>query len=170
MIEAHETKWLLACEVLAPLFSKCGKRQYFAVLIGKNKRLLAQGYNGSPPGHEHCEDGACPRLIDDSEPGSAYGNCVAQHAEAGALLWSNRSEREGTTLIVNGPPCYECSKLIASSGVARLVCFFDFQYKDWPRCVDMMLKSNIEVVAIPKQSILNESPYVDKVRKALTNG
>jgi dCMP deaminase len=154
MIESHESKWLIACEMLAPLFSKCAKRQYFCVIIGKNKRLFAQGYNGAPPGHDHCDDGACPRLHLSSEPGSSYGNCIAQHAEAGALLWSNRTEREGATLIVNGPPCFDCSKLIASSGISKVICFYDETYKDWPRCLDMMMKSNIEVIAMRKKDVI----------------
>lgn len=122
----HEVKWMQACRMLAPLFSTCSRRQYFAVVLGPNRRVAGVGYNGAPSGMPHCVDGGCPRGRSNVPHGSSYANdegfCVAQHAEAGALLWSDVALRQGGTLIVNGPPCLECARLIASSGVKR-VCF-----------------------------------------------
>jgi dCMP deaminase len=142
----HEAKWLKACDVLAPIFSTCAKRQYFAVVLAPNKRVAGVGYNGSPPGMAHCVDGACPRLHENAANGSNYDSCISQHAEAGALLWSDQSLRQGGTLIVNGPPCMGCAKLVASSGVSRLACYSDSSYGDWNSVSDFLVSGGITVV------------------------
>lgn len=142
----HERNWLEACGLLAPLFSTCARRQYFAVLLAANRRVIGVGYNGAPPKMEHCNQGGCPRAMSDALPGSRYDNCVAQHAEAGALLWSDPALRQGSTLIVNGPPCFDCAKLIMSAGVARVVCLFDGEYERWPTVERFLRAGGVEVV------------------------
>lgn len=131
-LNRHDANWLYACDHLSKLFSTCSRRQYMAVVLGTNNRVLGIGYNGSPPGMEHCTDGGCPRGRSSVAHGSDYnspeGFCIAQHAEAGALLWSDPARRIGGTLIVNGSPCMECARLIASSGVRKVVCFTDPSY------------------------------------------
>ena len=146
----HEAKWLKACDVLAPIFSTCAKRQYFAVVLAPNKRVAGVGYNGSPPGMAHCVDGACPRLHENAANGSNYDSCISQHAEAGALLWSDQSLRQGGTLIVNGPPCMGCAKLVASSGVSRLACYSDSSYGDWNSVSDFLVSGGITVVEMAR--------------------
>jgi dCMP deaminase len=146
VILPHEIKWLKACQSLAPIFSTCSKRQYASFIIATNKRVIGFGYNGSPPGMPHCTDGHCPRLHEDSASGSAYDNCISQHAEAGALLWSDPSMRIGATLIVNGTPCMGCAKLIASSGVIRVVCINDGNYVQWPLVKQFFADAKIEIV------------------------
>lgn len=145
-VQDHEIKWLKACEILAPMFSTCAKRQYFAVVLAPNKRVAGIGYNGSPPGMAHCVDGACPRLHQNSANGSSYDNCIAQHAEQGALLWSDPSLRQGGTLIVNGPPCMGCAKLIASSGISRVVYLKDYSYENWPAVEAFLSEAGITAV------------------------
>ena len=145
-VQDHEIKWLKACEILAPMFSTCAKRQYFAVVLAPNKRVAGIGYNGSPPGMDHCIDGACPRLHQKSANGSSYDNCIAQHAEQGALLWSDPSLRQGGTLIVNGPPCMGCAKLIASSGISRVVYLKDYSYENWPAVEAFLSEAGITAV------------------------
>ena len=131
-LDRHEKNWLYATNTLAEKFSTCSRRQYMAVVLAPNKRVLGIGYNGSPSGFPHCVDGGCPRGYSLVAPGSDYtsteGFCIAQHAEAGALLWSDPALRQGGTLIVNGSPCMECARLIASSGISKVVCFTDPAY------------------------------------------
>jgi dCMP deaminase len=147
---SHEAKWLRACAMLAPVFSTCSRRQYFSVVVGTDKRVVGVGYNGSPSGMKHCVDGGCPRGASGVAHGSTYstaeGFCIAQHAEAGALLHSDPTRRRGGTVIVNGPPCFECARLIASSGVARLVCLADEAYEGWGRIELFLNEAGIEVV------------------------
>lgn len=145
MIKPHEHKWLQALDGMAKIFSTCAKRQYASVVLAPNKRVVGFGYNGSPPGMGHCVDGHCPRLMEDAAHGSNYDTCIAQHAEAGALLWSDPVQRLGSTLVVNGPPCMGCAKLIASSGVSRVVCKEDKNYQQWTSVKDFLYTANIEV-------------------------
>ena len=122
---SKDLRWLEACVRMASLFSTCTRRQYAAFIVDPTGRVIGFGYNGSPPGQPHCSDGACPRANSDVAHGSAYdsgpGRCIAVHAEANALLFSDATARAGATLYVNGPPCADCAKLIAASGVARVV-------------------------------------------------
>lgn len=134
--------------MLAPVFSTCAKRQYFAVILAPNKRVAGVGYNGSPPGMDHCIDGACPRLHENSANGSSYDNCISQHAEQGALLWSDPALRQGGTLIVNGPPCMGCAKLIASSGLIRLVYKKDDNYQTWPTVASFLSQAGINAIGV----------------------
>jgi dCMP deaminase len=121
----RDVRWLSACALLAPVFSTCTRRQYASFVISESGRVVGFGYNGSPPGQAHCNEGACPRAFSDVAHGSPYdsgpGRCIAVHAEANALLFSDATARQGATLYVNGPPCPDCAKLIASSGVSRVV-------------------------------------------------
>lgn len=148
IVQRHEKQWLDSLDVIAMNFSTCLKRRYAAVVLAPNKRLVGFGYNGSPPGMAHCEDGACPRLSDNSENGSNYDRCISQHAEAGALLWSDASLRIGGTIIVNGPPCMGCAKLIASSGIKRLVFKHDSAYMDWVNVNDFLTAAGIVAVGV----------------------
>lgn len=151
-MQRHEVNWLTACDLLAPLFSTCKRRQYFAVVLAPNKRVAGIGYNGGPPNTPHCVDGGCPHAEDGNTPGLSYDNCIAQHAEAGALLWSDATMRQGGTLIVNGPPCYGCAKLIASSGVKRVVCFEDTAYAQFHDVAMLFMRSGIELLVVQRAS------------------
>jgi dCMP deaminase len=105
----------------------------------------------------HCVDGGCPRANSDVPHGSDYdtpeGFCIAQHAEAGALLWSDRSLRSGGTIVVNGCPCLECARLIASSGISRVVCFSD-DYAEVPLSFLKAAGVDVEVVEPYEQWVI----------------
>jgi len=113
-----------------------------------NGRVAGVGYNGSPPGLGHCADGACPRLHEQSPSGSTYDNCIAQHAEANALLWSDPSLRSGATLVVNGPPCFGCAKQIASAGIVRVVFADDENYVERDKSFNLLRSAGIDLVPI----------------------
>lgn len=144
----HELKWLKACDQIAAIFSTCAKRQYASVILAPNKRVAGFGYNGSPAGMAHCTDGACPRLADNSPNGSQYDNCISQHAEAGALLWSDPALRQGGTLIVNGPPCMGCAKLIASSGISRVIYKNDSNYQQLSSVEQFLAAAGITTASV----------------------
>lgn len=64
----------------------------------------------------------CPQAV---APGSSYdtgpGRCIAVHAEANALLDADPLRRRGATLYISEVPCDGCKKIIAASGIARVV-------------------------------------------------
>ena len=142
----HELNWLRVVDHAAKVFSTCSRRQYAAVVLSPDRRVVGWGYNGSPPGLAHCVDGACPRANSNVPHGSPYtpgeGRCIATHAEANALLYSDTSLRRGGTLIVNGPPCYDCTKLIVSSGIAKVVGLVDIAY-DFTPCQELFMAADV---------------------------
>ena len=151
MIKPHEEKWYAACHQLAPIFSTCSKRQYFAVIVAKNKRLLAQGYNGSAPGMGHCNQGHCPRYHNNTPSGAIYDDCIATHAEANAIMWADPHARQDATLIINGSPCYNCAKLIATSGIRRIIGQSDQTYAQQQHVVNYLLNNKIETILLTEK-------------------
>lgn len=98
--------------------SDCDRDKVGAVVV-KDRRVRATGYNGSPAGTAGCA--TCPRRTSGVERNSDYSNCVAVHAEANALLYSDREDLIGATLYVTREPCYACDKLIQAAGVHAVV-------------------------------------------------
>lgn len=96
--------------------SSCTQQHHGAVIVN-NRHVRSTGYNGTPSGHENCNEGGCPRgrQGDRSEP------CLGLHAEANAILYSDPAQREGATLYITRQPCLECAKLIANSGLREVV-------------------------------------------------
>ena len=153
MILRREKNWLKVLPIMAKQFSTCAKKQYAAVVLSEAGRVIGFGYNGSPPGMGHCSEGFCPRLRMDSANGSVYDNCIAQHAEANALLWTDPAQRTGSTLIVNGPPCFGCAKQIASSGVKRIVCLTDSSYLDWNSVREFLFSAKVDILEVRYEEI-----------------
>lgn len=102
----------------------CSRRKVGAVIV-RNHRIVSTGYNGSPPGGKSCLKGECPRGLSSVEPLSSYdtgpGSCIALHAEANALLYASRDDREGSTLYITCEPCDGCLRLIRGSGLKAYV-------------------------------------------------
>ena len=94
-------------------------------VIVKDKRVLATGYVGSPPGLEHCDEaGHLMRTIVD-EDGTMRQHCVRTiHAEQNAICQAARygTSIEGATLYCKMEPCRVCAMLIIAVGVKRVVC------------------------------------------------
>jgi dCMP deaminase len=144
-VRNKDLKWLTAADSLAKIFSTCSRKKYCAIILSPTGRVAGMGYNGAPSGMKHCEDGGCPRAFMDVEHGSNYENCIAIHAEANALLWSDQFMREGGTLVVNGPPCYNCAKLICNSAVKSVVCYRDELYSNFKQVTNIFNDSGIEL-------------------------
>lgn len=154
MLTQKDIKWLSIATIGAAEFSTCGKRQYMAIVVDTHGHVLSTGYNGGPAGFDHCSDGGCPRFQQGSAPGSNYDNCIAIHAEQNALLHSDySSRRDGGTLYVNGPPCFTCSKLIANSGLKRLVHTSDPTYADFGRCLRLLGDAGVEVLPVDEVTL-----------------
>ncbi len=99
----------------------CDRKHVGAVIV-REKCILATGYNGSIRGLPHCddvghmmEDGHCVRTV------HAESNAIAQAARNGVGI-------EGSSIYVTASPCWICFRLIANSGINRIV-FGEF-YRD----------------------------------------
>lgn len=138
-------RYFLAMAAHAATRSTCVRRQVGAVLTQDN-RVRATGYNGSPAGYGHCFEGACPRGRADAPVRSAkamtelhgdYGDCIAVHAEANALLAAELKHRDASVLYATEAPCFGCAKLVAQSGVQRVV-YGDRTYPGWDAVRDFL--------------------------------
>lgn len=116
-------EYFLGIATAAAKRSDCERSQVGAVVV-KDRRVRATGYNGAPAGAPGCD--TCPRRVAEAVPGvSSYSSgptrCVSVHAEANALLYCDREDLIGATLYITREPCADCSKLIAASGIEKVV-------------------------------------------------
>ena len=96
--------------------SSCTQNKEGAVIVA-NRHIRSTGYNGTPGGYPNCEQGGCPR----GKTGDPSKRCWGLHAEANAILYAGAEDREGATLYLTKPPCADCAKLIANSGLREVV-------------------------------------------------
>lgn len=141
-------KWLRTAEALGNEHSTCSRKKYGCIILRPDFSVVSIGYNGAPPGYPHCEDGSCPRAQENSISGSSYENCIAVHAEQNALIRAPYDGLRGTTLIVNGPPCFTCARLIAGAGISLVVHKHDPSYPSFGTCKRFMQDNGVEVITI----------------------
>lgn len=103
---------------MAALMAKratCPRLSVGAVLVNPEQQIISTGYNGAPPGHNHCSAIGC--LMDSA------GRCKRTvHAEANALLQCAMNGRspKGCSMYVTHRPCVDCTKLIVSCGLRSI--------------------------------------------------
>jgi dCMP deaminase len=115
--------WIQVAETIG-LRSRCSRSRLGSVIVSKEQRICATGYNGPAANWPHLGEcaGWCPRARGESPLDNMYDSCPAIHAEANALMYVDRSSVVGGTLYVTSAPCMQCAKLISNSGLARVVC------------------------------------------------
>lgn len=100
----------------------CDRAQVGAVIV-RGKTILATGYNGSPAGCPHCDEGGhMLRRIGDKE------SCVATvHAEVNAIAQAAKSGTaiDGAVIYCTHIPCFECTKVIINAGI-KGVCYLNY--------------------------------------------
>lgn len=91
--------------------SHCNRKKVGALIV-KDRKIISDGYNGTPTGFENC--------CEDAENRTKW---YVLHAEANAILKIAASTQScnGATLYVTMSPCRECSKLIHQAGIKRVV-------------------------------------------------
>jgi dCMP deaminase len=112
------------------------ERKKVGALIVKNRRIISDGYNGTPTGFDNtCED----------ENYNTKWHVL--HAEANAIskVAASAQNSEGATLYVTMSPCKECSKLIYQAGIKRVV-YYE-HYNDTTG-IDFLRKAGVEVEQI----------------------
>lgn len=112
--------------------SSC-KRAKVGCIIVKNRQIIAEGYNGTPPGWH----------TNQCEKDGVTKDCVS-HAESNAISKAASSpvSCRGGTLYCTYRPCFECSKQIVQSHIERVV--FDNYWKN-PKPIDYMRECGIRV-------------------------
>jgi dCMP deaminase len=92
----------------------CDRKHVGCVLV-KDKYLIATGYNGSVAGLPHCDEVGHMMV---------NGHCErTSHAEANAIVQAAKHgvSTDGATAYITASPCWTCFKLLASTGVRRIV-------------------------------------------------
>lgn len=158
--------WLTVAEVIA-LRSLCSRDQVGAVVVSASNRIIDTGYNGPPRNHwQSRNDEPCIKwcsraianafyegAIDDLPPHitlpASYDNCDSLHAEANALMFGDRTQREGGTIYTTSTVCGGCAKLIANSGLVRVVyAATSAAHRNGDKWVAFMEQCGLEVVAV----------------------
>jgi len=112
------------------------KRNKVGCLIVKDRRIISDGYNGTPSGFnnecEDCNNTTLPTVL---------------HAEANAItkLAKSTNTSEGSTLYVTLSPCFDCAKLIIQSGIKRIVYSETYRNTD---SFELFREANIEIIKI----------------------
>lgn len=120
--------------------SYCKRRQVGALIV-KDKRIISDGYNGTPSGFENnCED----------ENGLTRSYVL--HAEANAItkIACSNNNSKNATLYVTASPCIECAKLIIQAGINRVVYSEKYRLTEG---VELLERANIEIVYIDKEDL-----------------
>ncbi|KAG9249934.1 putative dCMP deaminase [Emericellopsis atlantica] len=114
--------YFMALASLAAQRSNCMKRRVGCVLVGRERRVISTGYNGTPRGLTNCADGGCPRCNEGNGSGVGLGTCLCIHAEENALLEAGRERiRDGAVLYCDTCPCLTCSIKICQVGISEVV-------------------------------------------------
>lgn len=112
------------------------KRNKVGCLIVKDRRIISDGYNGTPSGFnndcEDCNNQTLPTVL---------------HAEANAItkLAKSTNSSEESTLYVTLSPCYDCAKLIIQSGIKRIVYSETYRNTD---SFELFREAGIEIIKI----------------------
>ena len=104
--------------------SLCSRDQVGAIIVDANQKVIGEGYNGPPKNFWHNSESCvnwCARAAEQGKKERDYSDCPSLHAEANALMMSDRSLRRGGTIYVTSHTCMGCAKLISNSGIVRVV-------------------------------------------------
>ncbi|MCJ8011459.1 dCMP deaminase family protein [Paenibacillus sp. KQZ6P-2] len=129
--------------------SRCPRRHVGAVLV-QGKKLLGTAYNGAPMGVPDCSEAGCmiaEEFVMVEHAGKQEmikkQRCVRTiHAEQNLLLFTDRIDREGSSVYVTDEPCWTCANMLANSGVTEIV-FHRSYPKDTDKVTEMMKQKGI---------------------------
>lgn len=96
-----------------------------AVVLVRDKRILATGYVGSPMGIAHCDEVGHLMKKVTHEDGTTSQHCMrTNHAEVNAVALAARNgvSIDKSTLYCKMAPCYTCAKMMINAGIERVVC------------------------------------------------
>ncbi|MFN2527784.1 MAG: cytidine/deoxycytidylate deaminase family protein [Candidatus Baltobacteraceae bacterium] len=103
-------------------------------VITRDHRILTTGYNGSPRHVAHCMEVGCMVVND---------HCVrTTHAEANAIVQGalHGVTLAGATAYCTHQPCLNCSKLLISAGIAKIV--YETPYPD-PIAMNLLAEAGV---------------------------
>ncbi|WP_128896481.1 deoxycytidylate deaminase [Longirhabdus pacifica] len=134
---------------MASTRSRCHRRKVGAVLV-QGKKLLGSAYNGAPMGMPDCSEAGCMiveqyemETFEDRQEMVKKQRCVRTiHAEQNLLLFTDRRDREGSSVYVTDQPCWTCANMLANSGIKEVVYHREYN-KDREKVEHIMHECNI---------------------------
>lgn len=135
--------------------STCLRGQVGAVLV-VDGRQVATGYNGAPPGADHCTEVGC------DVPDEHSGCQRILHAEANVIAFAARHgiRTEGAVLYCTAGPCPKCAQLILSAGIVEIVYGIPYRLTEG---VSMLIEQGVNVRRMPTKFMRSlEQKHEDK--------
>jgi dCMP deaminase len=136
--KSWESYFLQIAEVVSDR-GTCDRRKVGVVLV-KDNRIVATGYNGSIVGEAHCdevghlmEDGHCIRTV------HAEMNAVAQAAKYGISL-------DGSVAFITDFPCWNCFKVLVNAGVTSI--YYAKNYRVSKHVVEAAARKGISICQV----------------------
>lgn len=101
--------------------SSCQRKQNGAVIV-KDHDIIATGYNGTPAGVPHCDEGACPRCEHEQIHGVGYPECICVHDLENAIIRAARQgvSTRGSIAYDTGRPCLRCLMMAVQAGIKEI--------------------------------------------------
>lgn len=154
---------------LVALQSTCVRVKVGAVIM-KDNRIISIGYNGTPPKYPNCCDVfkydnvdngndsllSIPKdsqlfVADDRYAGLThheFSELYEVHAEMNAIIfaWKNDVDIYDSTIYSTTFPCMNCTKLIITSKIKRLVYQNPYDMEDQDLKIKFLNDNNVEVV------------------------
>lgn len=126
--------------------SKCVAHHVGAIVV-KETRIVALGYNGTPPGEDNCCDVFTPE--DYGKEHREWSRKNELHAEMNALMYMARNNisAEGCDMYVTLSPCYDCQKNLRMSGVQNV--YYHYEYERHGLNSMMTNELNVEQLRLP---------------------
>jgi len=105
--------------------STCPRKAVGALII-RDGRAISWGFNGAPPGIEHCDHGT-------DEPCER-----ATHAEANSIAFAAKQgiSTDHSIMLVSMSPCVACSRLIIAAGIQEVYYREEYRLSDGIELLD----------------------------------
>lgn len=105
----------------------CARAQV-GVVVARDGRVLATGYNGAPAGLPHCDHSRDDQHALSGDRGTIAtvytdpGCRTAVHAEANAIAYAARygMALDGSVLYTTYTPCLACAQLVINAGIREV--------------------------------------------------
>lgn len=129
-------EYFMATTFLISSRSACGRLHVGCLLVSAGEhpnRIIAAGYNGFLPGTPHTS-----RLRDGHEQATVHAeqNAITDAARRGISV-------EGSTAYITHFPCIHCAKILASSGIRKIIYYHD--YRNDPLVLEILTESGIVI-------------------------
>lgn len=126
--------------------STCARLQVACLLI-RDYRIVASGWNGTPPGMKHCYDIFSSKEIYNSKEKALEHHEFAElyevHAEQACISFSasHGIPTKDCQIFVSISPCSNCAKLLISSGIKEV--YYKQEYDRNINGLNLLKENNI---------------------------